>query len=31
MELHRGDSVSPLAFPDIQFMLDDLLGPPVAE
>ena len=26
MRLKRGDSISPLAFPDIQFSLDDFLG-----
>ncbi|HME99475.1 MAG TPA: Uma2 family endonuclease [Terriglobia bacterium] len=24
--LHRGQSVSPLAFPDVQFKVEDLLG-----
>lgn len=27
MRLKRGDSISPLAFPDIRLSLDDLLGP----
>ena len=26
LTLHRGDSVSPLAFPDISFKVTDLLG-----
>ena len=30
-ELHRGDSVSPIAFPEIQFTIDYLLGEPIIE
>jgi Uma2 family endonuclease len=30
-EVRRGNVISPLAFPDIQFALEDLLGPPVPE
>lgn len=31
LTLQRGDSVSPIAFPDIRFAIDDLIGPPAAE
>jgi Uma2 family endonuclease len=31
MQLRRGDSISPLAFPDIRFSMDDILGPAVKE
>jgi Uma2 family endonuclease len=31
MQLKRGDSITPLAFPDIRFSMDDLLGPAARE
>ena len=31
MQLNRGNSIMPLAFPDIRFSMDDLLGPALKE
>lgn len=31
IELRRGDSVSPIAFPDIQFAINELFGEPISE